>query len=262
MEKIKNKIIVMSGKGGVGKSTVSANIACGLALKGKKVGLLDVDLHGPNIPKMLGIEGQRMHGTEKLLFPLITSFGLKVVSIASLLDDPNKPIIWRGPLKTSTINQFVNNVDWGELDYLIIDSPPGTGDEPLSACQAVDKINGAIIVSTPQDVAILDSKKSILFAKELNISFIGVIENMSGFNCPHCNHEIDIFSTGGAQKAASEFNVTFLGKIPILSDIVKRSDNGKVLLNFNDTDIIYNHLKNIIEKLIVHFEKKEEEIHV
>lgn len=249
MKKIKNKLIVMSGKGGVGKSTVSVNLACGLSLMGKKVGLLDIDLHGPNIPKMLGIESRKITKTENSLNPVITESGLKVMSIASIIEDKDKPIIWRGPLKASTINQFVNDVDWGELDYLIIDSPPGTGDEPLSACQAIKSLTGAVIVSTPQEVAILDSRKSIMFAKELNIPFIGVIENMSGFICPHCNEEIDLFGKGGAKKTAKELNVHFLGAIPLIPEIIMRLDNGKALFNFKENELFYTGIRNIIENI-------------
>ncbi|MBN1353908.1 MAG: Mrp/NBP35 family ATP-binding protein, partial [Candidatus Omnitrophica bacterium] len=186
MSRIKHKLIVISGKGGVGKTTVAVNLAYGLAVKGNEVGILDVDIHGPNIAKMLGIEGKRLIGSDAGIEPMEVLPNLKAVSLALLFEDKDQPIIWRGPLKMITIKQFLADVNWGELDYLVVDSPPGTGDEPLSVCQLIPDINGAIVVTTPQDVAILDSRKSVVFAKELKMPVIGIIENMSSFLCPHC----------------------------------------------------------------------------
>ncbi|MDP8290141.1 MAG: Mrp/NBP35 family ATP-binding protein, partial [Candidatus Susulua stagnicola] len=177
---IEHKLIVISGKGGVGKSTVAVNLAYGLAMKGNKVGILDVDIHGPNIAKMLGIEGKRLVTSDLGIEPMEVLPNLKAVSIALLFENKDQPTIWRGPLKMMVIKQFLADVNWGVLDYLIVDSPPGTGDEPLSVCQLIPEISGAIVVTTPQDVAILDSRKSVVFAKELKVFVVGIIENMSG----------------------------------------------------------------------------------
>ena len=250
LAKIKNKLIVMSGKGGVGKTTVAVNLAYGLAIKGNKVGILDVDIHGPNIAKMLGIEGKRLVAFDLGIEPIEVLPNLKAVSIALLFENRDQPIIWRGPLKMITIKQFLADVNWGELDYLIIDSPPGTGDEPLSVCQLIPDINGAIVVTTPQDVAILDSRKSILFAKELKIPFIGIIENMSGFMCPHCKKEIDLFGTGGGEKSAQDLNVPFLGRIPIEPEIVKLGDSGQPFVYFRKETLTANIMHGIISKII------------
>ena len=250
LAKIKNKLIVMSGKGGVGKTTVAVNLAYGLAIKGNKVGILDVDIHGPNIAKMLGIEGKRLVAFDLGIEPIEVLPNLKAVSIALLFENRDQPIIWRGPLKMITIKQFLADVNWGKLDYLIIDSPPGTGDEPLSVCQLIPDINGAIVVTTPQDVAILDSRKSILFAKELKIPFIGIIENMSGFMCPHCKKEIDLFGTGGGEKSAQDLNVPFLGRIPIEPEIVKLGDSGQPFVYFRKETLTANIMDGIISKII------------
>ena len=170
LSKIKNKLLIISGKGGVGKTTVAVNLAYGLAIRGYKVGILDVDIHGPNVPKMLGIEKARLMVSDFGIEPIQALPNLKAVSLALIGNDENQPVIWRGPLKMMTIKQFLTDVNWGTLDYLIIDSPPGTGDEPLSVCQLIPEINGTIIVTTPQDVALLDARKSVFFAKELKVS--------------------------------------------------------------------------------------------
>ncbi|MBN1647440.1 MAG: Mrp/NBP35 family ATP-binding protein [Spirochaetales bacterium] len=227
LKQIKNRIIVLSGKGGVGKTTVSVNLAWSLALKGFKVGLLDVDIHGPNIAKMLGIEGNQLNYGVLGIEPFSVLPNLRAISIALLTDDQDRPIIWRGPLKMATIKQFLSDVEWGPLDYLIIDSPPGTGDEPLSVCQLIKEVTGAVIVTTPQDVAILDSRKTVHFAKQLNIPVLGIVENMSGFLCPHCGKEIGLFGEGGGKKAAEDLKVPFLGKIPIEPEMVVSGDKGK-----------------------------------
>ncbi|MBN1697004.1 MAG: Mrp/NBP35 family ATP-binding protein [Spirochaetales bacterium] len=225
--KIKHKLIVLSGKGGVGKTTISVNLAYALALRDRNVGLMDIDIHGPNIAKMLGIEGiQLMMGPEGIE-PFIVRPGLKVISIALLTKNQDSPIIWRGPLKMATIRQFLSDVNWGDLDYLIVDSPPGTGDEPLSICQLLGSVDGSIIVTTPQDVAILDSRKTVMFSKQLNVPVAGIIENMSGFVCPHCKKKTDLFGSGGGRVAAADLGVPFLGSIPIEPDIVASGDSGK-----------------------------------
>ncbi|MFA5356305.1 MAG: Mrp/NBP35 family ATP-binding protein [Candidatus Omnitrophota bacterium] len=232
--KIRYPLIVMSGKGGVGKSTVAVNLAYALSLDGKRVGILDIDLHGPNIAKMLGIEKHSLYGFESGIQPVEVSDNLKAVSVALSGCDSNEPIIWRGPMKAAVIKQFLADVNWGELDYLVIDSPPGTGDEPLSACQLIPNVSGAIIVTTPQDVAVLDARKSVKFAKELNIPVVGVIENMSGFTCPRCGNEVDIFKRGGGERAAEELQVPFLGRVPFQPEFVEYSDKGTPFMSFKN----------------------------
>ncbi len=227
MTKIKHKIIVMSGKGGVGKSTVAVNLAIALAEKKFKTGLLDIDVHGPSVPKLLGIEDKMAAGTgEKSIIPVNHSEYLKVMSVGFLMPNRDDAIIWRGPLKYGVIKQFLTDVLWGELDYLIVDSPPGTGDEPLSICQLIDNPDGAIIVTTPQDVALADVRKSITFCKQLKMPIIGVVENMSGFVCPHCGTITDIFKTGGGKSMAADMEVNFLGAIPIEPRVVESGDEG------------------------------------
>jgi len=225
--KIKHKLIVLSGKGGVGKSTVSVNLALTLSEKKYNVGLLDSDLHGPSIPKMLGIEDEKPEPSETGFNPVSVSSHLKVMSIGFLLQDRDSPVIWRGPLKMAAIKQFIGDCNWGELDYLIIDLPPGTGDEPLSIAQLIPNCDGTIIVTTPQDVALVSVRKSINFVKKMNMPIIGIIENMSGFKCPHCGKSLDIFKTGGGLKASRDFNVPFLGKVPLDTKIVETGDSGE-----------------------------------
>lgn len=228
MGQIKHKIMIISGKGGVGKSTIAVNLVYGLLFQGKTVGVLDVDIHGPSLAKMLGIEDRRLGSSDnEVLEPIAINPHLKVVTFASLLQGPDTPVIWRGPLKMRAISQFLGDVNWGSLDYLVIDSPPGTGDEPLSIAQLVPGLSGAIIVTTPQEIALLDSRKSVNFAKLLKVPVIGIIENMSGLVCPHCEKRIDLFKVGGGEKAATDMEVEFLGRIPIEPAIVDSTDQGK-----------------------------------
>lgn len=237
LKEVKHKIFILSGKGGVGKTTVAANLALLLSMNGSEVGLLDVDIHGPNIPKMLGIENERLSGDEKKIFPVLVPPHLKVVSMAFLISNRDAPVIWRGPLKMKAIDQFLNDVAWGKLDYLVIDLPPGTGDEPLSIAQNIPDADGGIVVTTPQDVALLDSRKAINFVRALQIPVLGVIENMSGLICPHCGKEIDLFKTGGGEKAAKDMNVSFLGRIPIDPKIVETGDSGvPVVMSYSDSE--------------------------
>ena len=207
LEQIKHKVIVMSGKGGVGKSTVAVNIAVSLSLAGKHVGLLDVDIHGPSIPKMLHIEDADVQTVKDTIQP-VDHAGLKIMSIGFLLHTPDNAVIWRGPMKMGVIKQFIKDVNWGYLDYLIIDSPPGTGDEPLSVCQLAAPLDGAVIVTTPQDVATVDVRKSINFCRQLKLPILGVVENMSGFVCPKCGEITDIFKAGGGERMAKESSVS------------------------------------------------------
>lgn len=251
MAKIKHSLVVMSGKGGVGKSTVAVNLAYALSLSGKKVGILDVDIHGPNIAKMLGIENESICSSEFGIQAVKVSENLKAVSLALVGYDPDQPIIWRGPRKTAAIRQFLGEVNWGELDYLIIDSPPGTGDEPLSVCQLIPNVQGIIIVTTPQDVAILDARKSVLFANELKIPVVGIIENMSGFICPHCHTETAIFKKGGGEKAAQELKIPFLGRVPFQSEFVDFGDKGTPFVSFQEKSKSAEIFMEIVKKVEV-----------
>lgn len=250
MSKIRYKIIVMSGKGGVGKTTVAVNLAYALSQSSANVGIVDTDIHGPNIAKMLGIEKETIGGTEMgRLKPIEVRPNLKAVSMALLGFDSDRPIVWRGPLKAGVIKQFLADFEWGELDYLVIDSPPGTGDEPLSVCQLIPKITGSVIVTTPQDVAILDSRKAVLFSRELNIPVIGIIENMSGFVCPHCHKNVDIFKKDGGVRAAEQLNVPLLGKIPLDPEFVEASDNGTPFVSFDNTSESSKAFIQIVKKI-------------
>lgn len=238
LKKIKHKIVVLSGKGGVGKSTVSVNLAYALSLNGYKTGIMDVDIHGPSIAKMTGIEGQGVMASEnQRAKPIEVVNNFYVLSLASMVESVDEPIIWRGPLKIGVIKQFLEDVDWPELDYLIVDCPPGTGDEALSVVQFLENVDGTVIVSTPQDVAFLDARKTINFSKKLNVPILGLVENMAGFVCPKCGEKVDIFKSGGAARAAKDFNLDILGTIPIDTNIVESGDNGKPFVyHFNKSE--------------------------
>ena len=248
LAKIKNRLLVFSGKGGVGKSTVAANLSLAFARKGLKVGLLDVDIHGPNLAKMLGVEDKKMDISPDGIRAVDVSENLKLVSMSFLLQDPNLPVIWRGPLKMKAIQQFLGDVDWGELDWLIIDSPPGTGDEPLSVAQLIPA-TGAIVVTTPQEVSLMDSRKAVAFARSLSLNILGIIENMSGMICPHCGKEIDLFKEGGGKKVALELGVPFLGKIPIDPQIVISSDEGKPFIGTHPDSEASKAFMKIVESI-------------
>ena len=226
LKKIKNKIIVMSGKGGVGKTSTSVNLSLALANKGFKVGIMDVDLHGPDVPRMLGLKGMLDVDEGRKLKPIAKTDNLKAVSIESLTMSKDEAIIWRGPIKFSAIKQFIGDVDWGELDFLIIDSPPGTGDEPLTIAQTIPDAK-AIIVTTPQEVSLADVRKSISFCKTVKMEIFGLIENMSGFMCPHCGENVEIFGTGGGERTAASSGIPFLGKIPMDPKVVACGDRGE-----------------------------------
>jgi len=217
--------MVLSGKGGVGKSTVAVNLAVALARAGRRVGLLDVDLHGPSVPRMLGLEGRGVEVRGGAIVP-VTAGGLKVLSVGFLLPERDAPVIWRGPMKMNVIRQFLADVEWGDLDWLVIDSPPGTGDEPLSVCQLVDGADGAVLVTTPQEVALADVRKSVNFCRQLGLPVLGVLENMSGFACPHCGRTTPLFGAGGGERMADEMGVPLLGRIPIDPQMVEACDAG------------------------------------
>src|SRR6202795_758111 len=234
-------IAVGSGKGGVGKTTLAVNLALALSKMGHKVGLLDGDVYGPHVPLMLGRNEKPKVMGENQIAP-INSHGLKVISVG-FLNPGDKPLIWRGPMLHSIIRQFIGSVDWGQLDYLIIDLPPGTGDVALSLIQTVP-LTGAIVVSTPSDVSLQDARKAIEMFRQMKVDIVGMVENMSYFVCPHCQHEIDIFSRGGAEKTAAQFDVSFLGNIELDPEIRKAGDNGKpTVLNGED----YAHAKSLFE---------------
>ena len=226
LSRIRHVIIVMSGKGGVGKSTVSSNLAQALSLKGYQTGLMDLDITGPNIPKMFRIEDEKLHARGDKLIPVSVPPSLSIMSMGFLLPDKDSAIMWRGPMKSSAIRQFIEDVEWGDLDYLIIDMPPGTGDEAISIVQLIPKADGAVIVTTPQDVAVLDSRKSVTFANQMKLSIIGLVENMSGFVCPHCNELTEIFGSGGGEKAAESLSIPFLGRVPLEPGVAVSGDSG------------------------------------
>lgn len=229
MCRIKHKIMVLSGKGGVGKSTVAVNLAVALALAGKRVGILDVDIHGPSVPKLLHLEGRAVTGTDEALLPVQVSCGpgsLSVMSIGFLLRERDDAVIWRGPRKFGVIKQFLKDVEWGELDYLVVDSPPGTGDEPLAVAQLIEKADGAVVVTTPQEVAVQDVRRCIVFCRQVELPVLGVVENMSGFTCPKCGETYRIFGADGGRAMAGEMGVPYLGAIPIEPEVVSSGDNG------------------------------------
>ena len=225
LSKIKRQLVVMSGKGGVGKSTVSANLAMALSMEGFKVGLLDVDFQGPSIPKMVNMEKEQPLSDGEMIEP-ITTGNLKVMSLGMMLETPDSPVIWRGPMKIAVVKQLLGEVNWGELDFLVIDCPPGTGDEPLSVCQNLLESGEAIIVTTPQQVAATDVSKSLNFCNQLGFPVSGIIENMSTFICPHCGEVTAIFSTGAGEELAKRYEVPFLGKLPIDPAICQGGDTG------------------------------------
>jgi ATP-binding protein involved in chromosome partitioning len=233
MCQIKHKLMVLSGKGGVGKSTVAVNLAAALAMAGKRVGLLDVDIHGPSIPKLLHLEGTPISGSENSLYPVKVGYRtglLSVMSIGFLLRERDDAVIWRGPRKFGVIKQFLRDVEWGELDYLVIDSPPGTGDEPLAIAQLIENADGAIVVTTPQELAVQDVRRCIVFCRHLNLPVVGVIENMSGLVCPRCGEHISVFGTGGGRAMAEEMKVPYLGAIPIEPEVVASGDSGRPIV--------------------------------
>jgi Mrp family chromosome partitioning ATPase len=248
--KVRHVIMVLSGKGGVGKSTVSVNLAYSLSNHGFRVGLLDLDMHGPNIPKMLGIEDHKLTVMDELIEPVHVTGKLSVMSMAFLLPDTSTPIIWRGPMKMAAIQQFLRDVNWGTLDYLVVDLPPGTGDEALTIAQIAPNLSGAVIVTTPQDVATLDARKSVKFIQKLEIPVLGIIENMSGMVCPHCGGEIDLFGKGGGKKIAEELSVPFLGSIPLDIDMRKAGDEGRPFIIRRGNNATWASVDSVMEALI------------
>jgi len=229
MSHIGHKILVLSGKGGVGKSTVAVNLVTALALAGKRVGLLDVDIHGPSVPKLLHLERSRISAREDAMLPVEVRCGegrLSVMSIGFLLRERDDAVIWRGPRKYGVIKQFLKDVEWGDLDYLVVDSPPGTGDEPLAVAQLIEKADGAVVVTTPQEVAVQDVRRCVVFCRQIGLPVLGVVENMSGFTCPKCGEHVSIFGADGGRAMAGEMGVPYLGAIPIEPEVVVSGDSG------------------------------------
>ena len=278
--------MVLSGKGGVGKSTVATGLALSLARQGKKVGILDIDITGPNIPKMLGIEETELHVEDSQIHPADGPNGLKVMSMAFLLEDPDKPVIWRGPIKLGAIQQFIGDVAWGKLDALVIDFPPGTSDEPLTVAQSLPNIDGMVIVTTPQDVALLDSRKSINFSKTVKIPVLGVVENMSGYTIrgnaepnsqvsvmgpqgvpveTNTNEDgewsvtLDLFKKGGGEDAAKEFEVPFLGSLPFDPGIVRGGDDGVHRIVAEPEGPTAKAFDTVVENLLAQLAKGEDD---
>lgn len=251
LARIKRKILVMSGKGGVGKSTVAAYLALLLSRRGSQVGLMDVDLHGPSIPHLLDIKGGLdMRDEEKVVKPFAFSEKLGVVSLEMLLGDRDAAVIWRGPLKISAIRQFISDIEWGTLDFLVVDSPPGTGDEPLTVAQTIPDAE-ALIVTTPQEISLADVRKSINFCKQVNMKMLGLVENMSGFICPHCGESIDIFGSGGGERTAREMGIPFLGAIPADPRMVELGDQGKLVRLTEESDLEINHAyENVVKNML------------
>lgn len=250
LQKIKHRIVIFSGKGGVGKTTIAVNLAYTLIQENYKVGLLDADITGPNVPKMTGVgSSPAMLGDSNQVIPQVKE-GLKIISIAPMLPK-DSPLIWRGPLRSNAIRQFLSDVLWGELDYLLADLPPGTGDEVLTAAQKMAP-QMAIVVTTPQEVSLIDCRRAVNMAKKLNIPLIGVVENMSGLICPHCAQEIDVFGKGGGDKMAREMKVKFLGRVPMELSVRKGSDTGKPIVLESAPNMTSGAIAAIAENVVKH----------
>lgn len=258
LELIRHKLLVMSGKGGVGKSTVTVNLAMAFAMHGyvNSVGILDADIHGPCVPKMLGLRGQRLQANPIGVWPVMGPLGIGVVSMDFLLSS-DEPVIWRGPLKMRAIQQFLSDMMWGDLEFLFIDLPPGTGDEPLSVMQLIPDMDGVIIVTIPSEVSQVVVKKAVTFARQLGVPIIGIIENMSGFVCPKCGTEINIFKVGGGQKIAEDLSVPFLGSIPIDPEICRDSDNGMPFITEHVDSPATKAFMEIVKKIERFLEQRE-----
>jgi len=252
LSKIKHKIAIISGKGGVGKSTVTANLAMAFAMNGhnNEVGILDADIHGHCIPKMLGLKGKTLiSGPGGTLFPVVGKLGIKVVSMDFLLPNDEAPVIWRGPLKMRVIQQFLSDVTWGDLDYLLVDLPPGTGDEPLSVMQLIPNLDGVVIVTMPSELSEAVVKKSVSFAKQVGVPVIGVIENMSGSICPECGAKVDVFKAGGGKRIADGMAIPYLGAIPLDPKICNDSASGLSFIVENRTSPATKAFLEIVEKI-------------
>jgi ATP-binding protein involved in chromosome partitioning len=257
MKQVKHKVAVISGKGGVGKSTITVNLAAAFALHGKRVGILDADIHGPSVPRLLGLTGQQVKVGPPGAFPVTGILGMKVVSIDFFLPEERTPTIWRGPLKRTAIRQLLSDIVWGELDVLFIDLPPGTGDEPLSIAQFLPDIDGVVIVTMPSELSRAVVKKAITFAQRLGMPIIGVVENMSGYICPSCGEKIDIFQSGGGKKMAEEAGVPFLGSLPIDPKIGVASDRGSPFVIEHADSPAAKAFIAIVEKVEAYLKERE-----
>ncbi len=248
---IKNKILVMSGKGGVGKSSVAAYLSVALAKRGYLVGLMDVDLHGPSIPRILGLSGNLgFGGREGKMLPVKYLPNMEVISIETLLgENKDTATIWRGPLKIGAIKQFISEIDWANLDYLVIDSPPGTGDEPLTVAQTISDAK-ALIVTTPQEISLADVRKSINFCRQVKMEILGLVENMSGLKCPHCGKIIDVFKTHGGQETAIKENLRLLATLPLELEVVKEGDAGDISLLDNEGLLIVQEFNKMVDEIV------------
>jgi Mrp family chromosome partitioning ATPase len=249
LNQIKHKLLVMSGKGGVGKSSVAVSLALTLARQGYQVGLMDVDLHGPNVLRMLGLTQPLRPDVQQLFYVPEDMANLKVVSIEAFMPDRESAVIWRGPLKHQTIRQFISDIDWGKLDYLVIDSPPGTGDEPLSVVQTIPEAQ-AIIVTTPQEISLADVRKSIDFCHKTNLKILGLLENMGRLVCPDCGKEIPLFSSGGGQRLATLVNIPFLGSLPFDPQVVAKADQGQLSLLQPEDSPFLQEFTEVVKKLV------------
>jgi len=264
MTQIKHIILVLSGKGGVGKSSIAVNLAVWLSMNEKKVGLLDVDIHGPSTPNLLNLQNQKLTGKDNKILPVEYSDSLKLISVAFMLQNEDNALIWRGPMKHNVIKQFITDVEWGLLDFLIIDCPPGTGDEPLSVVQLLQEtknqkqhdkaqpnnLDGAVVVTTPQKLSVIDVRKCITFCRQLNLPVIGVIENMSGFVCPNCGEKTDILKSGGGKNMAAQMNVPFLGTIPIDQKFAQACDEGKPFVYHYQQEPTVKTLNQVFDQII------------
>jgi Mrp family chromosome partitioning ATPase len=260
VSRIAFKIVVLSGKGGVGKSTVAANLACALASAGKRVGLLDVDLHGPSIPKLLGLEGAQLESTNGVAQPVVFSNQLKVVSVGFLLGNAKDAIIWRGPMKYSAIQQFLSEVEWGDLDVLVVDCPPGTGDEPLAVVQLIERPAAAVVVTTPQQVAVSDVRRSLTFCQQTGLPVLGVIENMSGYACVKCGNIAEVFKSGGGAQLAQEMGVPFLGTLPLDPQVMNSGDSGTSFVERFPDSVVARAFAGILQTVLQHIEKTPESL--
>jgi len=257
LARIRYKLFVMSGKGGVGKSSVAVNIAAALSTMGYRVGILDVDIHGPSVPGLLGIKGQLDVDRGRIIRPKQYAENLSVVSMESLLKDPDQAVLWRGPMKTSAIRQFVADVSWGDLDFLVIDSPPGTGDEHMTVLKTIPDAL-CVIVTTPQEVSLADVRKAVNFLQYAKAGILGVVENMSGLICPHCREEIELFKKGGGRELAERYGLPFLGAIPLDPATVVASDLGKPVVMLSEETPVKAALMQLARTIVAETEKSLE----
>lgn len=252
LARIHNRLMVFSGKGGVGKTTVAVNLALALSQKNLRVGVLDIDIHGPNVPRMVGVEQPIIETTQEgRIKPIVTSTGLKVISMAFFLPDGRAPVVWRGPLKMRAITQFLADVDWGELDWLVIDAPPGTGDEPLSIAQMIPGAQ-ALIVTTPQAVSAMDAQRAVEFARLVGLRVVGIVENMSTFICPHCGKATELFPRGSAARMAQEMGVPILARIPFVPAVAIAGDDGRAVVIADPKSAVAELFQNLAARLTEH----------